>query len=514
MTAQAIDLSGDKPLRGGMLVLAALMLASANFIAVLDMTIANVSVPNISGSLGISSTQGTWIITSYAVAEAIIVPLTGWIAGRFGAVRVFTWAMILFGAFSAMCAMSNSLEMLVGARICQGLSGGLLMPLSQTLLLRIFPKERANQAMGLWAMTTLTAPILGPILGGVICDTWSWPFIFLINVPLALMCAPLISKLLGRYETTKVRMPIDVVGLILLVIFVGALQLVLDLGKEHGWFESTLIIGLAITAVIGFIAFLIWELTEKHPIVDLRVFRHRGFTMSVIVLSLAFGSMFAANVLTPLWLQSYMGYTSTWAGYATAWSGVLAVVAAPIAGLLLAKLDPRKLIFFGLLWIALITWLRSSVTDDVTYWQISIPLMLMGLGLPFFFVPLTALSLGSVNPEETASAAGLQNFLRTLSGAFGTSVVQTVWEDKTTANHEELAGLTDRQGEAMATLEASGMSHDQALQYLNHMVDGQAVTIATNQVMSIVALCFAIAAAIIWLAPKPKRAVSMTEAGH
>lgn len=514
MPTTKIDPSGDQPLRGSMLILAAIMLASANFIAVLDMTIANVSVPNISGSLGISSTQGTWIITSYSVAEAIIVPLTGWIAGRFGAVRVFTMAMLLFGAFSVVCGISTSLEMLVFGRICQGLSGGLLMPLSQTLLLRIFPKERANQAMGIWAMTTLIAPVLGPILGGSICDNWGWSFIFFINVPLALFCAPTIAKMLKRYETSKIRMPIDVVGLVLLVLFVGSLQLVLDLGKEHGWFESSLIVGLAIVAAIGFVVFVIWELTDKHPIVDLRVFRHRGFTMSVIVLSLAFGSMFAANVLTPLWLQSYMGYTSTWAGYATAWSGVLAVVAAPFVGMRLAKVDPRRMIFMGLMWIALVTWLRSSLTDDVTYWQISIPLMLMGLGLPFFFVPLTALSLGSVNPEETASAAGLQNFLRTLSGAFGTSVVQTVWEDKTTYNHEELAGLTDRSGEAMATLKASGMSNDEALAYLNHVVDGQAVTIATNQVMSVVALCFAIAGLVIWLAPKPRHAIDATQVGH
>lgn len=514
MSIKPFDLSGDQPLRGGMLIFAAILLASANFIAVLDMTIANVSVPNIAGSLGISSSQGTWIITSYAVAEAIVVPLTGWIAGRFGAVRTFAFAMITFGAFSAFCGFATSLEMLILGRICQGMAGGLLMPLSQTLLLRIFPKEKATQAMGLWAMTTLTAPVLGPILGGAICDTWSWPYIFFINVPLAMLCAPVIWSLLKRYETTTVKLPIDVVGLVLLVTFVGSLQLMLDLGKEHGWFESVEIIALAVTAAIGFVAFVIWELTEKHPIVDLRVFRHRGFTMSVIVLSLAFGSMFAANVLTPLWLQTNMGYTSTWAGLATAWSGVLAVAAAPFVGMRLAKVDPRRMIFIGLAWIAIITWLRASVTNDVTYWQISIPLMLMGLGLPFFFVPLTALSLGSVEEHETASAAGLQNFLRTISGAFGTSVVQTVWEDKTIYNHEELAVLTDQGGETLDQLITSGMSHDQALEYLNHLVEREAVTIAANQVMTIVALCFAVSAAVIWLAPKPRRAVSAAEATH
>ena len=233
----------------------------------------------------------------------------------------------------------------------QGLSGGLLMPLSQTLLLRIFPKEKANAAMALWAMTTLTAPVLGPILGGWLCDNWGWPVIFFINVPLALFCAPIAWKMLRRYKSAQVRSPIDLIGLALLILFVGALQLMVDLGKEHAWFESPLIVGLGVTALIGFVIFVIWELTEKHPIVDLDVFRHRGFTISVITLTLAFGAMFGANVLTPLWLQSYMGYTSTWAGMTTAWSGVLAVVAAPIVGARMAKVDPRRLVFIGLVWI-------------------------------------------------------------------------------------------------------------------------------------------------------------------
>lgn len=504
----------ETPLKGGMLFLAAIVLASANFIAVLDMTIANVSVPNIAGSLGISSSQGTWVITSYSVAEAIIVPLTGWIASRFGSVRVFTTAMLLFGAFSAFCGIAQSLEMLVFGRIMQGLTGGLLMPLSQTLLLRIFPKEKANAAMAIWAMTTLVAPVLGPILGGWLCDSYSWPLIFFINVPLALFCAPLALKMLKRYETAPVRMPIDLIGLALLILFVGALQLMVDLGKEHAWFESPMIVTLGVVSAIGFVVFVIWELTEKHPIVDLRVFRHRGFTMSVITLTFAFGAMFAANVLTPLWLQSYMGYTSTWAGMTTAWSGVLAIIFAPIVGARMGKVDPRRLVFIGLIWLAGVTASRAFLTIDATYWQISIPLLLMGAGLPFFFVPLTALSLGSVEPREMASAAGLQNFLRTLSGAIATSVVQTMWEDRSAYNHSELAGLADRSGQAVRTFEAGGMSHDQAIFALNSLVDEQSVMIATNQIMALTAIAFAAAAFVIWLAPKPKHAVDATQAGH
>ena len=490
------------------------MLAIANFIAVLDMTIANVSMATIAGSLGISSSQGTWVITSYAVAEAIIVPLTGWLAARFGAVRVFTTAMMMFGVFSALCGVAHSLEMLVFGRIMQGLAGGCLMPLSQTLLMRIFPKERAPAAMALWAMTTLIAPVLGPILGGSICDNLSWPFIFFINVPIALGCAPLIARTLARFESVKIKAPIDMVGLILLVIFVGALQLMLDLGKEHDWFASVEIRALAAIAIIGFLAFLAWELTDKNPIVDLKVFRHRGFTASVFTLSLGYGSMFGANVLTPLWLQSYMGYTSTWAGMTTAWSGTTAVLMALIAGMLMAKkLDPRRMVFIGLMWIAAVMLLRTYVTMDVTYWQIAIPLILMGFGMPFFFVPLTALSLGSVEEHETASAAGLQNFLRTMSGAVTTSLVTTAWDDNTVVAHAELAGLTDQSGETLRTLAASGMSQDAAVSQLNNLVQSQSVIIATNQLMFVVAVAFAIAAFAIWLAPRPSRAINPAQAG-
>jgi len=508
------DAAGIEPLRGGMLWLAAIVLAGANFIAVLDMTIANVSVPNISGSLGISSSQGTWVITSYAVAEAIVVPLTGWLAARFGAARVFAGSMALFGAFSALCGVAGSLGILVLGRVLQGLAGGCLMPLSQTLLLGIFPKEKAPAAMALWAMTTLVAPILGPILGGWLCDTFAWPLIFFINVPIALLVAPLAWRMLKRYQAAPVRAPIDVVGLLLLVVFVGALQLMLDLVKERDWFASTEIQVLALVATVGFAAFLIWELTQRHPIVDLRVFRHRGFSAGVVTIALGFGAMFAANVLTPLWLQSYMGYTSTWAGLATAWSGVLAVVGAPVAGMLVAKVDPRRLIFCGLAWLALVMALRTLGTTEMSFWQIAGPLIMMGLGLPFFFVPLTALTLGSVQEHETASAAGLQNFLRTLSGAVATSIVTTGWENRTSEVHADLAGMVDRSGEAGRSLADAGMSSDAVRATLDMLLQGQSVMLAMNDILWAVCAAFALAAMVIWLAPRPTRSIDITQAGH
>lgn len=505
--------SGDVPLKGVMLIVAALTLAMANFIAVLDMTIANVSVSTIAGSLGVTNSQGTWVITSYAVAEAITVPLTGWLAARFGAVRVFVSSMALFGLSSALCGFSNSLGMLVAARILQGLAGGPLMPLSQTLLLRIFPKEKAAAATGLWAMTTLIAPIMGPILGGYLCDTVSWPWIFFINVPIALACAWFAWGLLKRYEHALERAPIDIVGLGLLVVWVGALQIMLDEGKNQDWFASTEICVLAIVAVVGFAAFMIWELTEKHPIVDLRVFRHRGYTMSLVTLVLAFGGFFGINVLTPLWLQNNMGYTATWAGMATAWSGVLAILIAPGVAILSSKSDCRKLVFIGVFWMGLTTLWRSFGITDMTYWQISIPILLMGLGMPLFFVPVTGLALSSVDEEETASAAGLMNFVRTLAGAFATSLVTTSWEDRIKLNHVDLASTLDASGEAVQTMLGSGMGLDTVRANMDMMVTGQSVMLATNQLFFVIAVILIVAACTIWLAPKPAR-VADTSAVH
>jgi DHA2 family multidrug resistance protein len=504
----------DAPLTGGMLWAAAIILATANFIAVLDMTIANVSVPNISGALGATTSQGTWVITSYAVAEAITVPLTGWLAARFGAVRVFVVAMALFGAFSALCGVSTSLGMLVFARICQGFAGGPLMPLSQTLLLRIFPKEKAAAAIGLWSMTTLVAPVLGPILGGYLCDEYTWPWIFYINVPIAVCCAFIAWKMLKRYELPLVRNPIDRIGLLLLIVWVGSLQLMIDEGKELDWFASPEIIALTLVAAVGFVAFLIWELHEEHPVVDLRVFRHRGFSVSVLTISLAFAAFFGANVLTPQWLQTYMGYTATTAGMATAWTGVFAVFVAPVAAILSSKVDPRKLVFGGVMLLGVVTLMRTVATTDMSYWDVSYPLMLMGLGLPFFFIPLTGLALASVDERETASAAGLMNFLRTLSGAVATSLITTVWDDQITRNHAELVGLSDGDQSVRGLFESSGMAADAVLQSIDRLINGQAVMLATNQIMAVVGIAFIVAASVIWLAPKPTRVVEAGAGGH
>ena len=500
------------PLSGSPMVLAGVILALANFLVVLDTTIANVSVSNIAGSLAVSPDQGTWVITSYAVAEAITVPLTNWLASRFGSVRVFVFGMFGFGVFSFLCGMAPSLGLLVTFRIFQGLCGGPMIPLSQTLMLRVFPRRYASMATGLWAVTTLVAPILGPILGGVLCDNIGWPSIFWINVPIAVVCSWFAWSLMKAQETPTQRARVDMIGLGLMVARIGALQVMLDLGKDRDWFESPLIIELGLVALIGFAAFLIWELTEDNPIVDLMVFRHRGFAASVLTLSVGFGAFFATNVLTPLWLQQNLNYTATWSGYVTALLGVTAVVAAPLAAGLSGKIDSRRLVFAGLLWMALITLFRSQATSAMNYFSIGRWLLAQGLGMPLFFVPLTGLALASVDPEEMTGAAGLMSFCRTLAGAFATSLVTTAWDSSGRRNHAELAG-TLHETQTTDQLAAIGAGPEQARSMIDQYVQGQSVMLATNQVFMAVAALFVIAAFIVWLAPKPTRIVD-TSAAH
>ncbi len=504
----------EAALSGGMLWFAAIMLAAANFIAVLNMTIANVAVPNIAGALGAATSQGTWVITAYAVGEAITVPLTGWLSSRFGAVRVFVGSMVLFGIFSAICGLSTSIGVLVVARVFQGLCGGPLMPLSQTLLMRIFPKEKVAAAIGLWSMTTLVAPVVGPILGGWLCDDYSWSWVFMLNVPIALVCAFFAWNLLKRFQETLSRSGIDVIGLVLLVIWVCALQIMLDEGKNLDWFSSSFIVTMAIIAAVGFAAFLIWEWYEEHPVVDLRVFRHRGFSVSVLTISLAFAAFFGVNVLTPLWLQNFMGYTATDAGLATAWSGVSAFVIAPLVAMSANKVDPRKLVFAGVIWMGAITLWRSVATTDMGFWDVAIPLLVFGFAMPFFFIPTTSLALASVEEHEMDSAAGLMNFLRTLSGAFATSVVTTVWDNRITYNHAELVGLADTDRSVRTMFEQSGMTPDAINQAIDYLITGQSVMLATNQMMWAIGIAFIFAACVIWLAPRPSRVVDPSAGGH
>ncbi|MFZ2996111.1 DHA2 family efflux MFS transporter permease subunit [Sphingobium sp.] len=492
--------------------LAGLVLALSNFMVVLDLTIANVSVPHIAGNLGISADQGTWIITSYAVAEAICVPLTGWLAQRFGVVRVFTLAMVGFGIFSLLCGLSMTLTMLVACRVGQGICGGPIMPMSQTLMMRVFPPDKRARAMGLWAMTTLLGPAMGPIIGGYISDNWSWHWIFFINLPIAVLCVFAAQALLRPAETETAQVPIDKMGLFLLVFWIGCLQIMLDIGRDHDWFNDPLIVILAVLAGIGFIAFIIWELTEEHPVVDLRVFRHIGFTSGVFTLALCFGAYFAGIVIIPQWLQISQGYTATWAGIVTAFTAIAALMAAPVAARITGKVDPRLMISGAVFWLGLMALWRAHWTSGIDFWSMAAPQFVQGFAMPFFMIPLTTITLGSVLPHETASAAGLQNFLRTMAIAIATSLVLTGWSDSQRVSRNELVGVL-QPADVQAQLSASGFSFEQARQTISNLVEQEAIAIAVDHIFFISALVLFLASTLVWLAPRPTGPVD-TSAAH
>ncbi len=499
------------PMSGVWLWVAGLTLAFANFLVVLDTTIANVSVPHIAGGLAVSPSQGTWVITSYSVAEAITVPLTGWLAQRFGAVRVFVTAMFAFGVCSALCGLAPSLGALVLFRVMQGLSGGPMIPLSQTLMRRIFPLRLQPTAFGLWAMTTVTAPIAGPLLGGAIVDSIGWPWIFYINVPVAVGMSLAASRLLRRHETATQRRPVDVIGIALMVVWISAMQIMLDKGKDLDWFGSPVIIALALTAGIGFIAFLIWELTDANPAVDLRVFRQIGFATTAVVNCLAYGTFFAGVVLIPLWLQTIMGYTATWAGRVTAFQGIGAVLVSPIVARLMGKIDPRALVFLGVMVMALVSLWRSNFSTDSDFWTIAGPQFAQGVCMPFFFIPLTTLALGAVKPADVASAAGLLNFTRTTGAAFAVSIMTTAWDDTATAHRTVLSGALN---DPASAVNLPGLAAGQGLRQLDSLVQGQSVMLATDHIFVVSAGLLAAVACLMALVPKPVGIVPSGAGGH
>ena len=503
-----------RPLTGTRLWIAAFGLALANFVVILDTTITNVSVPHIAGGLAISPSQGTWTITSYAVAEAITVPLTGWLAMRFGTYRTLAISLTGFALFSVLCGIARTIELLVVLRVLQGLCGGPLMPLTQTLMLRIFPPEKMGTANALWGVTTISAPILGPIVGGYISDNWSWPWIFYINLPVVLLCLGIIFKLVSRYETATERVRIDAVGLILLVLFVGCFQLVLDLGREHDWFASTMITGLAIVSFITFGAFVIWELTDPHPVVDLRVLRHRSLWVGLTAMALGFGGMFAMIVLVPLWMQSVIGYTASEAGHAMAFVGVFAVLMAPVAGKAFDRFDPRILITAGMLWLVMTSLMRTQWSTDGTFWDYAMPQILQGFGMPFFFIGLMVFSLSSVPMSEVASAAGLLSFMRTVAGAAGTALSTSMWDGATRDARANMAATMNGADSTLAQMQAAGMDREQARGVIERLVDAQAATIGSNHVFAVSAVVLFIAAWLVWLAPRPKSMPGQAAMGH
>jgi DHA2 family multidrug resistance protein len=491
-------------------VLGTLALSLATFMNVLDTSIANVSIPAIAGDMGVSPSQGTWVITSFAVANAIAVPLTGWLTQRFGQVRLFVASVLLFVLASWLCGLAPNIESLIAFRVLQGLVAGPMIPLSQTLLLASYPPALAGTAMALWAMTTLVAPVTGPLLGGWITDNVSWPWIFYINVPVGIFAASLTWSIFKSRDPGPRKVPLDYVGLGLLVLFVGSMQIMIDKGKELDWFASTQIVVLTVIAVVSFAFFLAWELTEKQPIVNLRLFARRNFLVGTTALAVAYGLFFGNVVLLPLWLQQWMGYTATWAGMITAPVGVFAILLSPWVGKNVSKIDPRRLATVAFLGFALVLWMRGQFNTQAPALTILIPTLLQGAAMAFFFIPLQAIVFSGLKPEQLPSASGLSNFVRITAGAVGTSLFTTLWEDRAALHHAHLAESVNLGNstavQTMAQLVASGQTPEQASAVISRLLDQQAFTMAVTDVFMLSAALFIVLVALVWFAQRPAQA--------
>ncbi|MDB5576927.1 MAG: family efflux transporter permease subunit [Bradyrhizobium sp.] len=494
------------PLKGGALALVAFALALGTFMQVLDSTIANVSLPTIAGNLGVSSDNSTWVVTAFAVANGVAVPLTGWLMGRFGVVKTFCVSVVLFTIASFLCGMAWDLPSLIGFRILQGAVSGPMIPGSQALLISIFPSDKRATALGVWSITTLVGPIMGPILGGYISDNYHWSWIFLINVPVGMFCATICWRGLKTRETATRKLPIDQVGLILLVLWVGSLQMMLDLGKNDDWFNSTRIVVMAVVAVIGFAGWVIWEMTDANPTVDLSLFKNRNFAFGSIAFCLGYAVFFANTLILPLWLQTQLGYTATWAGLVAAPSGVVAVLLTPFVTRASSKVDARVLATIAFIAFAVSYFMRSNLNTEASSWDFVLPMLVQGVAMSSFFLSMVTISLNGIPPERMPSATGITNFARITAGSFAASITTTMWDRREALHQSRLAEVVSSGSPyqaAHATLQQLGFTDLQATAAIARQMVGQAYLLASTDLFRFSAwLCVALIGTV-WLTRRP-----------
>jgi MFS transporter, DHA2 family, multidrug resistance protein len=495
------------PVRGGKLLFLTTAIALASFMEILDMTIVNVSVPHISGSLGVSTAEGTWAISSYMLAAAVMQPLSGWIARRFGEVRTFITSIVLFMVLSAFCGLATSLPMLVGGRLIQGLVSGPMMSVAQAILLRNYPIERRGMALALWSMVIMIAPIFGPILGGWITDNLSWPWLFYINLPVGAFSAVASWSILRHRESKIVKLPIDGIGLALLIIGVGSLQYMLDNGNDKDWFSSPVIIAAAATSIMA-ISFLIpWELTDKHPVVDLHLFGRRNFRVGTLCVGLSFFALSGVNIVFPLWLQTTVGYTAMWAGLTIAPVGLLGIVVAPFVGRFMSRINLRLAASFAFCVFGFAIFWTASLNETASFIQFATPRFLQGLGMAFFFLPLNQILMSGVAPNELASASGVSNFVRTMSGSFSTAITVYIWNRRTDYHYavltEHIRNSAGAWTQYQAQLESQGVSGVNAFEFVGRLIFNQASTLGVNDVFAVFGVMYLFLIPLVWFAKPP-----------
>ncbi len=408
--------------------LVALPTIFAAFMFVLDETIANVALPHMAGTFSASHDESLWILTSYLVASGIMIPAVDWFSKLLGRRNFFICSILLFTFASFLCALSTSMTMIVCARALQGLGGGGLLPISQAVLLEAFPKEKRGKSMAVFGLVIVVAPILGPVIGGWITDNFDWTWVFLINIPIGFLTAYLAYELLEEppyAQKQKGKVPIDGLGFLFLAIWLISLQVVLDKGNNQDWFNCDWIRKLAMVSVISMILFFWSQLTNKKALLDLKVFKDKNFTAGTIIQCVIQAVLLASVALLPQFLQMLMGYSAFLSGLSIMPRGVGAFISMIICGTLSQKVDNRLLAVFGLTLVGIASFWLGNLNLQIASINIAIPNFIFGLGMSFAFIPLVSLSVITLKNSQMTNASGLQNLLKNVSGAIGTSIAGT-----------------------------------------------------------------------------------------
>jgi len=470
---------------GPALVLVTVGISLASFMNTLDSTIAVVALPAISGSLSATPSQGSWVLTIYSVCLAVSLPLSGWLAQRFGQVRAFIWAVALFTLCSWLCASATNFNEMLLYRALQGLSGGVLLPFSQSLLLRIYPPEKHGMALGIWGLSAAVAPVMGPVLGGFITDTLGWPWIFYINVPVGAICIGVTYTFLKDRESPIEKRPVDTVGLATMVLGVICIQLALDRGHELDWLSSATVRTLFVVGICSIIFFLIWERDQTHPIVDLSLFKQRNFTLGAIMTGMFYGVFIVVAVIYPLWMQTVLGYTPSAAGWVMATTSLFPLLAMGIIGDKVRNQDPRWTVMLGVITMSVVIVAHGLMTTQVSSGYLTTIRFFVGFAMPFLWVPLQMVTLAGIPPEKMASATGLSNFVRMLSSSLATALGITLWDERAIVHRADLVESASlgayRDVLATSTL-PNVTSSGNELELLEIMINQQARTMAQQDV--------------------------------
>lgn len=400
----------------------------ATVMEVLDTSVANVALPHIAGNLSATPEEATWVLTSYLISNAIILPATSWIGKYIGRKRFLIICIIIFTAASALCGAAPNLTVLIIARILQGMGGGALQPIAQSVLLESFPPAKRGAAMAVYGMGIVVAPIIGPTLGGWITDNYSWRWIFYINLPIGLIAAFMANAFVEDPPYLKNQKPgkIDYTGFGLMALGLGALELTLDLGQQHDWFESSLIVFTATTSILSLLAFIAWELYTPEPIVNLKVFLNRNFAVGCAMIASVGVVLYGSTALLPLFLQTLLGYPAVESGFAVSPRGVGAIISMIIVGRLIARVDARYLIAFGFCVLTFSTYLFTLINLDIAQSNIIIPMLISGVAMGFVFVPLTTLSMATLPQAQIGNASGIYNLMRNTGGSVGIAIMTTL----------------------------------------------------------------------------------------